>query len=137
VTLRSKRWFDDPAQAGLTALYLERYLNYGLTREELQSGRPIIGIAQTGSDLVPCNRHHLQLAQRVKEGIRDAGGIGLEFPVHPLQLCDGLNCVIVLGKHNEYAITEVFHDASTVGITDLADPVSQARNGAGSFFITQ
>ena len=82
--LRSQRWFDDPSDPGMTALYLERYLNYGLTRDELQSGRPIIGIAQTGSDLVPCNRHHLQLAQRVKEGIRDVGGIGLEFPVHPL-----------------------------------------------------
>jgi dihydroxy-acid dehydratase len=69
----------------MTALYLERFLNYGLTRQELQSGRPIIGIAQTGNDLVPCNRHHLQLAERVREGIRDAGGIAFEFPVHPLQ----------------------------------------------------
>ena len=69
----------------MTALYLERYLNYGLTCDELQSGRPIIGIAQTGSDLVPCNRHHLQLAERVRCGIRDAGGVPLEFGVHPLQ----------------------------------------------------
>jgi dihydroxy-acid dehydratase len=69
----------------MTALYLERYLNYGLTRQELQSGKPIIGIAQTGSDLVPCNRHHLELASRVKDGIREAGGIAFEFPVHPLQ----------------------------------------------------
>ncbi len=69
----------------MTALYLERYLNYGLTREELTSGKPIIGIAQTGSDLSPCNRHHLELAQRVREGIRDAGGIAFEFPVHPIQ----------------------------------------------------
>jgi dihydroxy-acid dehydratase len=69
----------------MTALYLERYLNYGLTRGELQGGRPIIGIAQTGSDLVPCNRHHLELASRVRDGIRDAGGIPLEFPVFPLQ----------------------------------------------------
>jgi dihydroxy-acid dehydratase len=83
--LRSQSWFDDSANPDMTALYLERYLNYGLTREELQSGKPIIGIAQTGSDLVPCNRHHLELAVRVKEGIRDAGGIPLEFPVHPLQ----------------------------------------------------
>ncbi len=83
--LRSQLWFDDPAEPGMTALYLERYLNYGLTRAELQSGRPIIGIAQTGSDLVPCNRHHLQLACRVKDGIREAGGIPMEFPVHPLQ----------------------------------------------------
>jgi dihydroxy-acid dehydratase len=69
----------------MTALYLERYLNFGLSLEELQSGRPIIGIAQTGSDLSPCNRHHLVLAERVREGIRSAGGIVLEFPVHPIQ----------------------------------------------------
>ncbi|NRH42866.1 IlvD/Edd family dehydratase [Pseudomonas sp. MS15a(2019)] len=82
--LRSQQWFDDPAHADMTALYVERYMNYGLTRDELQSGRPIIGIAQTGSDLTPCNRHHLELAQRVKAGIRDAGGIPMEFPVHPI-----------------------------------------------------
>jgi dihydroxy-acid dehydratase len=83
--LRSRAWFDNPANPDMTALYLERYLNYGLSLEELQSGRPIIGIAQTGSDLSPCNRHHLVLAQRVREGIRTAGGIALEFPVHPIQ----------------------------------------------------
>src|ERR1700692_1250710 len=83
--LRSQLWFDNPDDPGMTALYLERYLNYGLTREELTSGRPIIAIAQTGSDLSPCNRHHLQLAERVRTGIRDAGGIALEFPVHPIQ----------------------------------------------------
>ncbi|TCS60944.1 IlvD/Edd family dehydratase [Varunaivibrio sulfuroxidans] len=83
--LRSRQWFDDPKDPGMTALYLERYLNFGLTREELQSGRPIIAIAQSGSDLSPCNRHHIDLAQRVREGIRDAGGIPLEFPVHPIQ----------------------------------------------------
>ncbi|MGH1370447.1 MAG: IlvD/Edd family dehydratase [Cellvibrionaceae bacterium] len=83
--LRSRQWFDDPDDPGMTALYLERYLNFGLTMEELQSGRPIIGIAQTGSDLAPCNRHHLELSQRVKDGIREAGGIPLEFPVHPIQ----------------------------------------------------
>ncbi|WP_206665534.1 IlvD/Edd family dehydratase [Jejubacter calystegiae] len=83
-TLRSQRWFDDPDHADMTALYVERYMNYGLTREELQSGRPIIGIAQTGSDLTPCNRHHQALAERVKAGIRDAGGIPMEFPVHPI-----------------------------------------------------
>ncbi|WP_027909881.1 IlvD/Edd family dehydratase [Pseudomonas sp. URMO17WK12:I4] len=82
--LRSQQWFDDPDHADMTALYVERYMNYGLTRAELQSGRPIIGIAQTGSDLTPCNRHHLELAQRVKAGIRDAGGIPMEFPVHPI-----------------------------------------------------
>jgi dihydroxy-acid dehydratase len=83
--LRSRLWFDNPENPGMTALYLERYLNYGLTREELQSGKPIIGIAQTGSDLSPCNRHHLELAKRVREGIRAAGGLAMEFPVHPIQ----------------------------------------------------
>ena len=84
-TLRSRAWFDNPDNVDMTALYLERYLNYGLTLEELQSGKPIIGIAQTGSDLSPCNRHHLVLAERVREGIRTAGGIAIEFPVHPIQ----------------------------------------------------
>ncbi|WP_150494698.1 IlvD/Edd family dehydratase [Roseibium aquae] len=84
-SLRSAAWFDNPDDPGMTALYIERYLNYGLTREELQSGKPIIGIAQTGSDLSPCNRHHLELAKRVREGIREAGGICFEFPVHPIQ----------------------------------------------------
>lgn len=83
--LRSRAWFNNPSKPDLTALYVERYLNFGLSLEELQSDRPIIGIAQTGSDLVPCNRHHLVLAERIKEGIREAGGIPLEFPVHPLQ----------------------------------------------------
>lgn len=83
--LRSQLWFDNPDNPGMTALYLERYLNYGLTRRELQSGKPIIGIAQTGNDLSPCNRHHIELAQRVREGIREAGGIAMEFPTHPIQ----------------------------------------------------
>ena len=83
--LRSQAWFDNPANADMTALYLERTMNFGLGFDELQSGRPIIGIAQTGSDIAPCNRHHLVLAQRVKEGIRDAGGIAFEFPIHPIQ----------------------------------------------------
>ncbi|WP_062228630.1 IlvD/Edd family dehydratase [Aureimonas frigidaquae] len=83
--LRSRAWFDNPLNADMTALYLERYMNFGLSQEELQSGKPIIGIAQTGSDLSPCNRHHLELAQRVREGIREAGGIAIEFPVHPIQ----------------------------------------------------
>jgi dihydroxy-acid dehydratase len=82
---RSQAWFDNPDNPGMTALYLERYLNYGLTRQELQSGKPIIGIAQTGSDLSPCNRHHIELAKRVREGIAAAGGVALEFPVHPIQ----------------------------------------------------
>lgn len=85
VPLRSRAWFDNPSNADMTALYLERYLNFGLSLEELQSGKPIIGIAQTGSDLSPCNRHHLVLADRIREGIREAGGIALEFPVHPIQ----------------------------------------------------
>jgi dihydroxy-acid dehydratase len=83
--LRSRLWFDNPDNPGMTALYLERYLNYGLTRQELQSGKPIIGIAQTGNDLSPCNRHHLDLAHRIREGIREAGGIAMEFPTHPIQ----------------------------------------------------
>src|SRR5580658_1002851 len=83
--LRSRLWFDNPDNPGMTALYLERYLNYGLTREELTSGKPIVAIAQTGSDLSPCNRHHIELAKRVREGIRDAGGVAFEFPVHPIQ----------------------------------------------------
>jgi dihydroxy-acid dehydratase len=83
--LRSRAWFDNPKNIDMTALYLERYLNFGLSLEELQSGAPIIGIAQTGSDLSPCNRHHLVLAERLREGIRTAGGIVFEFPVHPIQ----------------------------------------------------
>jgi dihydroxy-acid dehydratase len=83
--LRSRAWFDDPSKVDMTALYLERYMNFGLSLKELQSDKPIIGIAQTGSDLAPCNRHHLVLAERVREGIREAGGIAIEFPVHPIQ----------------------------------------------------
>ncbi len=81
--LRSREWFDDQSRIDQTALYLERFMNYGITPDELRTGRPIIGISQTGSDLVPCNRHHIELAGRVREGIRDAGGIPMEFPVHP------------------------------------------------------
>jgi dihydroxy-acid dehydratase len=83
--LRSRAWFDNPDNIDMTALYLERYMNFGISLEELRSGKPIIGIAQTGSDLSPCNRHHLVLAERVREGIREAGGIAIEFPVHPIQ----------------------------------------------------
>jgi dihydroxy-acid dehydratase len=83
--LRSRAWFDNLDNVDMTALYLERYLNFGLSLGELRSGKPIIGIAQTGSDLSPCNRHHLVLAERVREGIREAGGIAIEFPVHPIQ----------------------------------------------------
>src|SRR6266850_6564455 len=83
--LRSELWFNDMTVPGETAIYLERFNNYGLTRAELQAGRPIIGIAQTGSDLSPCNRIHMTLAERVRDGIRDAGGIAFEFPMHPIQ----------------------------------------------------
>ena len=83
--LRSTAWFDNPANADMTALYLERTMNYGLSFGELQSGRPIIGLAQSGSDISPCNRHHIVLAERVREGVRDAGGVVLEFPIHPIQ----------------------------------------------------
>ena len=83
--LRSQNWFNNPNNPSMTALYLERYLNFGLTRKELQSGKPIIGIAQSGSDLSPCNRHFLDLSNRIRSGIRDAGGIPLEFPTHPIQ----------------------------------------------------
>ena len=83
--LRSERWFNDPEDPGMTSLYVERMLNFGMTLEELQSGRPVIGISQTGSDISPCNRHHTILSQRIKEGIRDAGGLPLEFPVHQIQ----------------------------------------------------
>ncbi|MGZ3304447.1 MAG: IlvD/Edd family dehydratase [Asticcacaulis sp.] len=83
--LRSRAWFDNPDNVDMTALYLERYMNFGLSLEELQSNKPIIGIAQTGSDLSPCNRHHIVLAERVRAGIIEAGGIPIEFPVHPIQ----------------------------------------------------
>ena len=83
--LRSRKWFMNADNREMTALYLERYLNYGLTRKELQSGKPIIGIAQTGSDLSPCNRHHLELTKRVRDGIIAAGGTPIEIPVHPIQ----------------------------------------------------
>ena len=83
--MRSREWFDIPGDPSTTALHIERYTNFGISSEELRSGKPIIGIAQTGSDLVPCNRIHMNLALRVREGIREAGGIALEFPVHPIQ----------------------------------------------------
>ncbi len=114
--LRSRRWFDDPADPGMTALYLERYLNYGLTRGELQSGRPVIGIAQTGSDLSPCNRHHVELAQRVRDGIRDAGGIPLEFPVHPIQET-GKRPTAALDRNLAYlGLVEVLHGYPIDGV---------------------
>ncbi|WP_144299519.1 IlvD/Edd family dehydratase [Elioraea rosea] len=114
--LRSRQWFDDPHDPGMTALYLERYLNFGLTREELQSGRPIIGIAQTGSDLAPCNRHHVQLASRVRDGIRDAGGVPLEFPIHPIHE-GGKRPTASLDRNLAYlSLVEVLHGYPIDGV---------------------
>jgi dihydroxy-acid dehydratase len=114
--LRSRRWFDDPHDPGMTALYIERYLNFGLTREELQSGKPIIGIAQTGSDLSPCNRHHLDLAHRVRDGIRDAGGVPLEFPLHPIQET-GKRPTAALDRNLAYlGLVEVLHGYPLDGV---------------------
>jgi dihydroxy-acid dehydratase len=114
--LRSRRWFDDPHDPGMTALYVERYLNFGLTREELQSGKPIIGIAQTGSDLSPCNRHHLDLASRVRDGIREAGGVPLEFPLHPIQET-GKRPTAALDRNLAYlGLVEVLHGYPLDGV---------------------
>ena len=114
--LRSQEWFDNPANPQMTALYIERYLNWGLTRAELQSGRPVIGIAQTGSDLSPCNRHHLELAARTREGIRDAGGIAMEFPVHPIQET-GRRPTAALDRNLAYlGLVEVLHGYPLDGV---------------------
>ena len=114
--LRSRRWFDNPGNPAMTALYVERYLNFGLTAEELQGGKPIIGIAQTGSDLSPCNRHHIQLAQRVRDGIRDAGGIPLEFPMHPIQET-GKRPTAALDRNLAYlSLVEVLHGYPLDGV---------------------
>jgi len=114
--LRSRRWFDEPSDPGMTALYLERYLNFGLTRGELQSGRPIIGIAQTGSDLSPCNRHLVDLASRVRDGIRDAGGVPLEFPIHPIQET-GKRPTAALDRNLAYlSLVEVLHGYPLDGV---------------------
>ncbi len=114
--LRSQEWFDNPENPGMTALYIERYMNWGLTREELQSGKPIIGIAQTGSDLSPCNRHHLQLAERVREGIREMGGIAFEFPVHPIQET-GRRPTAALDRNLAYlGLVEVLHGYPLDGV---------------------
>ena len=114
--LRSRAWFDDPTNADMTALYLERYMNFGLSLEELQSGKPIIGIAQTGSDLSPCNRHHLVLAERVREGVREAGGIAIEFPVHPIQET-GRRPTAALDRNLAYlGLVEVLHGYPLDGV---------------------
>jgi dihydroxy-acid dehydratase len=114
--LRSRDWFDNPGNPDMTALYLERYLNYGLTREELQSGKPIIGIAQTGSDLSPCNRHHMFLAERIREGVREAGGVVIEFPVHPIQET-GKRPTAALDRNLAYlGLVEVLHGYPLDGV---------------------
>ncbi|MEM1313796.1 MAG: IlvD/Edd family dehydratase [Pseudomonadota bacterium] len=106
---RSRAWFDDPTDPGMTALYTERYQNQGFTREELQSGKPIIGIAQTGSDLSPCNKIHVFLAERMRAGIRDAGGIPMEFPIHPIQET-GKRPTAALDRNLAYlSLVEVLH----------------------------
>ncbi len=114
--LRSRRWFDDPHDPGMTALYIERYMNYGITREELQGGKPIIGIAQTGNDLSPCNRHHIELAKRTRDGIRDAGGIPMEFPMHPIQET-GKRPTAALDRNLAYlGLVEVLHGYPLDGV---------------------
>ena len=114
--LRSQKWFNDSGNPGMTALYLERYMNYGITREELQSGKPIIGIAQTGSDLSPCNRIHLDLADRMRAGIRDSGGIPLEFPVHPIQET-GRRPTAALDRNLAYlGLVEILHGYPIDGV---------------------
>ncbi len=114
--LRSAEWFNDPSDVSATAMYIERYMNFGLTREELQSGKPIIGIAQSGSDLSPCNRIHLDLAIRVREGIREAGGIALEFPTHPIQET-GKRPTAALDRNLAYlSLVEVLHGYPLDGV---------------------
>ena len=114
--LRSAEWFNDPDDVSATAIYIERYMNFGLTREELQSGKPIIGIAQSGSDLSPCNRIHLDLAHRVREGIREAGGVALEFPTHPIQET-GKRPTAALDRNLAYlSLVEVLHGYPLDGV---------------------
>ena len=114
--LRSQEWFNNPDNPGMTAVYVERFMNYGITREELQDGRPIIAIAQTGNDLSPCNRHHLFLAQRIKEGIRDAGGFPFEFPVHPIAE-QGKRPTAALDRNLAYlGIVEILHGYPIDGV---------------------
>ncbi|MBV1895591.1 MAG: dihydroxy-acid dehydratase family protein [Rhodobacteraceae bacterium] len=115
-SLRSQEWFDNPNNPGMTALYLERYQNYTYSREELQSGRPIIGVAQTGSDLAPCNKIHVFLMDRIKAGIRDGGGIPMEFPVHPIQET-GKRPTAALDRNLAYlSLVEVLHGYPLDGV---------------------
>jgi dihydroxy-acid dehydratase len=113
---RSQEWFDNPNNPGMTALYLERYQNQAFTQGELQSEKPIIGIAQTGSDLVPCNKIHVFLMDRIKAGIRDAGGIPMEFPVHPIQET-GKRPTAALDRNLQYlSLVEVLHGYPIDGV---------------------
>lgn len=132
--LRSREWFNDPSDPGMTALYLERYLNFGLTAEELQSNRPIIGIAQTGSDLAPCNRHHMVLADRVKDGIRDSGGIPLEFPIHPIQETGRRPTAAIDRNLQCISLTEILHGYPIDGVvlTTGCDKTTPAQIMAAS-----
>src|SRR5499433_927555 len=130
--LRSQLWFDNPDNPGMTALYLERYLNYGLTKEELTAGKPIIAIAQTGSDLSPCNRHHIELAKRVREGIRDAGGVAFEFPVHPIQET-GKRPTAALDRNLAYlGLVEVLYGYPLDGVVLLNGWWKGERSGSGT-----
>lgn len=114
--LRSRSWFNDPDNPGMTALYIERYMNYGITRGELQSGQPIIGIAQTGSDLSPCNKIHVELAERLKAGIREAGGVPFVFPVHPIQET-GRRPTAALDRNLAYlGLVEILHGYPIDGV---------------------
>ncbi|KAL2837837.1 dihydroxy-acid/6-phosphogluconate dehydratase [Aspergillus pseudoustus] len=116
--LRSTNWFNS-GDAGMTALYIERYLNYGITREELMAGKPIIGIAQTGSDLSPCNRYHLELVKRVREGIRTAGGIAFEFPTHPIQETSRRPTACIDRNLSYLGLVEVLHGYPLDGVVLL------------------
>jgi dihydroxy-acid dehydratase len=117
--LRSESWFHDTAEPLMTSIYLERYTNYGLTLAELLCGKPVIGIAQTGSDLAPCNRHHLELARRVRDGIRTAGGIAFEFPTHPIQET-GRRPTASLDRNLAYlSLVEVLHGYPIDGVVLL------------------
>ena len=130
--LRSRGWFDNPDDPAMTALYVERYLNFGLTREEIQGGKPIIGIAQTGSDLSPCNRHHMQLASRVRDGIRTAGGVPLEFPIHPIQET-GKRPTAALDRNLAYlSLVEVLHGYPIDGVVLTTGGFAGVGEYAGS-----
>jgi len=115
-TLRSRAWFDDLSDPGSTALHVERYTNFGISAAELRSGKPIIGIAQTGSDLVPCNRIHVSLVQRIRDGVREAGGISIEFPVHPIQE-SGKRPTAALDRNLQYlSLVEVLYGYPIDGV---------------------